>query len=235
MHQPISLVIPHFNRSTLLRECVSLVLQDPRINEICISDDCSQDGSFLRLLHWAEGKSLKVSLYRNLKNLDCYFNKQAAVKLARNDWVILFDDDNIIGLDYLDTLFSLERWDTSTIYCPEFAYPHFDYRAFSGVTVDRTNVASLMPWPHFATALNTANYFFNKATWLSVWDPSVNPHTADSIYQAYRLLQAGYKLHITPGLKYFHRVHEGSYYKNNVHKTGNFAAQVENKLKQLKK
>ena len=205
-----------------------------RISEICISDDYSNDGSFEKLTRWATKKFPRVSLYRNAKNLDCYANKHRAVQLARHDWVILFDDDNILPTSYLDILFKLPQWDTQTVYCPDFAQPHFDYTAFSGQTVTRENVAGLMPKPHFATALNTANYFFHKWTWLGVWDDTVNPHTADSIYQAYRLLAAGKQLHVTSGLRYFHRVHNGSHYKNNVHKTGNFAAEVEAKLKSLK-
>lgn len=230
--QPISLVIPTYNRYALLLECVQQVITDPCIAEICISDDASTDGSFQKLVKWAANFP-KVSLYRSPQNVDCYFNKCNAVRRAKHDWVILFDDDNVIGRDYLDTLFAL-NWDADVTYCPEFAQPHFDYRSFSGTTVTRQNVAKLMIRPHFATALNTANYFFHRDTWLSVWDGSVNPHTADSIYQAYRLLEAGKSLYITPGLRYFHRVHDGSHYKNNVHKTGRFATDVETKLKQLR-
>jgi len=232
--QPISLVIPTYNRFKLLLECVRNVLTDRRIAEICISDDHSLDVSFSKLMEWAGKHFPKVSLYRSPVNQDCYFNKHRAVQLAKHDWVILFDDDNIIPTSYLDTLFGLPSWDENTVYCPEFAQPYFDYTDFSGCLITRGNVASYMLRPHFATALNTANYFFHKNTWLGVWDGSVNPHTADSIYQAYRLLNAGKQLYITPGLRYFHRVHDGSHYKNNVHKTGKFAAEVEAKLKALK-
>lgn len=232
--QAISLVIPHFNRYAMLLDCVQHVLDDPRIVEICISDDHSLDGSFEKLMKWAGKFWPKVSLYRSEQNRDCYFNKHRGVQLAKHDWVILFDDDNVMPTAYLDTLEDLPTWETDTVYCPEFAEPHFDYRAFSGITITRQNVASLMSRPHFTTALNTANYFFHRETWLGVWNNCSNPHTADSIYQAYRLLAAGKKLYITPGLQYFHRVHAGSHYKNNVHKTGLLTKQIEDKLRALK-
>lgn len=232
-HPQISIAIPHFNRFQFVQECLAGVLNDSRVREIVINDDCSTDDSYQRLCQWAYDRP-KVSLFRNRANVDCYRNKRHAVSLASTDWVILFDDDNILTGSYLDALWKLPQWDEDTVYCPEFAEPHFDYRAFSGMTAHRGNVAKLMKEKHFATALNTANYFFNRNTWMGVWDGTVNPHTADSIYQAYRLLQAGKKLMFVPGLRYFHRVHEGSHYKRNVHRTGNFANQVEAKLNGLR-
>jgi len=234
MKSSVTLAIPTFNRYRFLLECVQNVIGDPRISEITISDDFSTDGSFSKLMAWAAKHHPKVTLYRNRSNVDCYANKAQAVRGARRDWVILFDDDNVMPSTYLDVLFALPEWDRDTVYCPEFAEPHFDYTEFSGMTVTRQNVAGLMTRPPFATALNTANYFFHKSSYLGVWDGSVNPHTADSIYQAYRLLNAGKKLYITPGLRYFHRVHDGSHFKREHHKTGRFASEVEARLKSLK-
>lgn len=229
----ISLVIPHFNRFAFLLECVQGVLEHPRIDEICISDDCSTDGSYEKLQSWAETQP-KVRLQQNTLNQDCYINKHQSVSMARNKWVILFDDDNVIGLDYVDVLCALPEWKENTVYCPEFARPHFDYRAFSGTMVTRHNVSSLMKSKHFPTVLNTANYFFSRDTYLYNWDGTVNPHTADSIYLAYRLLAAGKRLYVTPGLHYFHRVHDGSHFKRENYKTGKFAAEIETKLKSLR-
>jgi hypothetical protein len=153
--------------------------------------------------------------------------------LSSNKWVVLFDSDNILDVTYLNALFKLEFWNFDTIYCPEFAEPHFDYTAFSGMVIDQHNVASLMDRPNFQCLLNTANYFLPKRQWLAVWDELVEPHTADSIYQAYRWLVTGHSLTVVPGMRYFHRIHDGSHYKRNVHKTGTFAKEVEEKLRKL--
>ncbi len=67
-----------------------------------------------------------------------------------------------------------------------------------------------------------------------MWDGSVNPHTADTIYQNFNWLRAGKQLVIVKGLRYFHRVHDGSHFKLNRKKTGSFAAEVEQKLSMLK-
>ena len=229
----IALAVPHFNRPDFLQACLHNVLEDPRVAEIVVSDDCSQPSDYRKVLDlfgWVK----KIRIFRNAKNQDCYRNKKLAVERATLPWVILFDDDNVMPKAYVDTLFALPAWHEDTVYCPEFAEPHFDYRAFAGLKVSRTSVARLCPRPNFFTALNTANYFFHRPTWLSVWDGMVDPHTADSIYQAYRLLDAGKKLAIVPGLRYFHRVHSGSHYKQNVHLTGDFARQVEQKLKEMR-
>jgi glycosyltransferase involved in cell wall biosynthesis len=229
---PVSLVIPTYNRYDFLTECLAFVLEDDRIGEIVLSDDASTDGSFEKL-HSLFETHPKVKLYQNEQNLDCYRNKHAAVERATWPWVILFDDDNIMPVKYLDTLFALLKWEDDVVYCPEYAEPHFDYTAFAGETITRENVHLFADKPHFFTALNTANYFFHRDDWLRVWDYGAEPNTADSIYQAYRLLNGGKRMTIVPGLRYFHRVHAGSHYKNNVHKTKDFAKEVERKLKGL--
>lgn len=232
----VSLAIPTYNRFDFLTECISYVIDDPRIGEIVVSDDASTDGSYEKLQTLFKSHP-KVKLFRNGSNVDCYRNKALAVERATLPWVILFDDDNVLPKDYLDTLYGKiweVTWQEDTVYCPDYAEPYFDYTAFGGSLVNRSNVAEFMKKPHFSTALNTANYFFHREHWLRVWDSLVEPNTADSIYQAYRLLSGGCQLMFVRGLRYFHRVHEKSHYKLNVHRTGNFASKVEEMLRQLR-
>jgi glycosyltransferase involved in cell wall biosynthesis len=232
----ITLALTHFNRFTLIREAIAQVKDDNRISEIVISDDASTDGSYEKLQEVFK-LCLKVKLYQNTKRLDCYANKHAAVSRATNKWVVLFDSDNVMPPAYLDTLFRINRkgtgWQKNEAYLPVQAQPHFDYTAFSGCVIDRTNVRRYLDRKHFMTALNTANYFFHRDEYLRVWDGSVDPHTADSIYQNYRWLEGGNTLVFVSNLVYFHRVHADSHYKQNVHKTGNFAKHVELELRKL--
>ena len=230
----ISLALTHYNRFKLLLEAIREVQDHPAISEIVISDDASTDGSWERLLRHFRTNS-KVKLFRNERNLDCYANKAKAVERATCDWVILFDSDNILPLAYLETLLNkIPIWCPNSAYLPVFASPHFDYRAFTGLIVTRQNVAQFMGQRGFTTALNTANYFFNRNEYLKVWDGSVNPHTADSIYQNYRWLKAGNTLVFVRDLTYFHRVHSQSHYKLNCRKTGTFAREIETKLRNMR-
>lgn len=228
----ITLALTHFERFELLQEAIAEVQHDKRIEEIVISDDCSQDGSYERMESWKAGND-KVRVGRNKANRDCYANKARAVAMADRPWVILFDSDNILPVSYLDTIFALPEWREDTIYAPEYAWPHFDYRKYSGLIINRHNVAEFMGDAVFRTALNTANYFVHAESYMDAWDPHTNPVTSDSIYMAYRWLERGGEIQITPGLQYFHRVHDGSHYKKNHHRTGSFGPVVEKKLKSL--
>lgn len=214
-------------------ESFSKVYNDDRVSEIVIVDDGSTPDIYQQL--YQKTFSLdKVHLMRSAVNKDCYQNKMAALSFAKNDFAILLDSDNIISTEYLDLIFRYE-WASSIIMAPVFAAPNFDYRDFSGLTISKTNVSQHMDRPMFSTALNTANFFVHACNYIKVWDEKVDPVTADSIYMAYRWLDAGFKIHFVDGLQYFHRVHEGSHYKQNVSRTPTgFLRDVEKKLRELK-
>lgn len=232
----LSLAVTHFERPDLLREAITRVEGDFRLEEILIVDDCSQDGSWDELVasYWALPR---FKLHRNERNLDCYANKRRAVELATQPWVLLFDSDNVLGPEYLDALGTVLGWamDPQTAYLPTFAMPEFDYREFAGLRVTRETVAGLMDRPMFATALNTANYVVNRRSYLEVWDPAVDPRTADSIYMNWRWLESGRALRFVEGMEYFHRIHPGSHFmtKHNA-ASERFKADVEDRLRRMR-
>lgn len=228
----ISLAIPTHNRYEMVLECVKDVIDDPRVAEIVLSDDCSDNGSFEQLVATFEHHP-KVRLFKNKRNLDCYFNKQQAVERTTSDWCVLFDDDNILTRAYLDSIFAWQ-WDPLTVYVPDYAEPHFNYTRFAGKTFSRRNVAAFLSTAHFKCMLNTCNYFVHRQSYLEVWDGSVNPHTADSMFQMHNWFASGRKLFVVPGLRYFHRVHGGSHYRMNFRKTGTFMKDLERKMALLR-
>jgi Glycosyl transferase family 2 len=229
----ITLAITTYQRFDLLLKSFMYVLHDERISEIVIVDDASDKEVFDQIENYCK-QYPKIKLYQNLYNQDCYRNKQIAVSHSSNEWCILFDSDNEIDRFYIDAIFSFDTWDKDTVYQPVFASPNFDFRAFSNLIIRKDNVSWYMNQPMFSTALNAMNYFVNKKEYLDVWDENINPHTADSIYQNYRWLDRGKKILFVKGLEYFHRIHDGSHYKNNNHKTGNVYEIIENRLKQMK-
>jgi glycosyltransferase involved in cell wall biosynthesis len=232
-HPKITLAVTHYNRLQMVLQCIEPALHDNRISEIVIQDDASNDGSYEQLFEFAVFNS-KVRLFRNPQNLDCYRNKREAVASARNPWVILFDSDNVFTIEgYLNVIWRLPEWNSNNVYCPTFAMPHFDYRSLEGLCVTRRNVAEQLNQT-LLTAMNTANYFVCREEYLRVWDGSINPHTADSLFQNLNWLKKGNSLVFVPGLQYLHRVHAGSHYKNNVHKTGDLPKRIERELRQLR-
>lgn len=231
----ISLCLTTYNRTTLLMESFAQVLDDKRISEIVIVDDCSTNENW----NWVcneVGKLIEkyphIKLHRNDTNLGCYHNKKRAVELASNEWVILFDSDNIITTDYID---SVDGWNNKYILLqPVFARPHFDFRKYSDVLVNRTNVHEYVNDSTFTTALNAMNFYVNRDEYLNVWEERPEPWTADSLLQNYRWLNKSRSILFRRGMEYEHRVHDGSHYKEHHRKTGNLYNELVQKLKEMR-
>lgn len=230
----ITLAIPTYNRTDLLWQSFEKVLNDERISEIVIVDDHSDE------IVWAQVQAMchphhKIKLYRNDKNLDCYRNKREAVSKASNEWVILLDSDNVIDSSYIDAL--LHKWirDSNCIYQPCYARPHFNFKRYENMEITKSNVGTYINDRWFETMLNACNFFVNRDEYLRIWDGSVDPVTSDSIFFNYRWLEAGNSIYVVPGMEYFHRVHEGSHYQQNVRRTPQgFHQSILNKLKAMK-
>jgi glycosyltransferase involved in cell wall biosynthesis len=231
--QVLTLALTHFNRFALLQESFAKVIDDPRIVEIVISDDHSTDGSWEKILA-AYHPHPKAKLHRNKENRDCYRNKRAAVLRSSNPWVILFDSDNIIDPSYLNALESEGELQNNTFYCPDFAQPHFDYAWLGGSTITRSNVCDFSKKGNLLCALNTANYVVPKDGYLAVWGSEQDPHTSDSLWQAYCWLANGGQIKFVKGMRYQHRVHDGSHYKLNHHKTGSFESKAKDAILSLR-
>jgi glycosyltransferase involved in cell wall biosynthesis len=230
---PISICIPTHERYELLLESFDKVLKDDRVGEIVIVDDFSSEENYNDVRNAVKWMP-KVKLYRNDKNLDCYRNKHEAISKATNEYCIILDSDNVIDKAFIDKIYQQE-WEPETILAPDWAMPTFDYTEFSGLTVTRQNVADYMKKKFFTTCLNCMNYFVNRDKYMEVWDGSVDPVTADSIFQNYNWLKSGYKIKIVEGLRYFHRIHNGSQYQNNNQRTEKgFYEKIEQNLMELK-
>lgn len=229
----ISIAIPTYNRFEMTLDSFSDVYNDERVGEIVIVDDASDMDIFLKLKAACDALP-KVHLYRNLTNQDCYANKMIAISYCNNEYCILLDSDNKIGKDYIDRLCE-QKWVATTILTPDFAKPHFDFRLFSGTVASRRNIYYLIDQPMFEVCMNAANFFVNRNEYLKAWDSSVDPVTSDSIFFMLKWLELGNMFHIVKDLQYEHRVHGGSHYQNNVHRTTKgFHESILTKLRQLK-
>lgn len=232
-NRKISICIPTWERTDLLFESFAQIYNDDRVSEIVIVDDCSSDSVYAKIKEVTSGME-KVKLFRNHENKGCYVNKMIAVSLATEEWVILFDSDNKLSVDYLDKIHS-HGWYPYRIYAPDFARPNFNYKEFGGEVITRTNIAEFLEkYRMGSTALNTMNFFVNKEWFLRVWDKDVEPMTADSIYFNYCWLNKDGSIFFVKNLEYDHLVHPQSHYQNFNHLTGNFYNETMEKLKQLK-
>lgn len=228
----ISLCLTTYNRFELTMKCFEQVLDDSWIDEIVIVDDASDITIYNHLASTVKDMS-KVKLYRNEINIDCYANKREAVSKATNEWVIIFDSDNIMTKEYVTKIYE-QMWLEDTIHAPVMAAPTFDYRAFSGMYVSHENVSEFMGINMFETALNTCNYFCNRDFYLKCFDPNINPHSSDSIFMNMQWLKKGGYIHFVPDLIYSHLIHDNSHYKNNCHKSPEFYEKIVQELKNMK-
>ncbi len=230
-NRKISLCITTWERVSLTLESFAQVLEDPRIDEIVIVDDCSSMQVYEQLKNALTDE--KIKLYRNEVNLDCYKNKHRSVELATNQWCVVFDSDNILDKSYIDKVFEIPEWDPNTFYQPSWAKVSFDFRAFEGWVIKKWNVAQHFDKPLYETMLNAMNFFCSRERYMEVFDSEIDPHSSDSIYINYRHIKSGGEMLVVPGLHYQHRIHNGSHYQANHSKDPAFYKQIVEAIKQL--
>lgn len=206
----LSLAITTFNRYELTVESFAQVMDDPRIDDIVILDDCSTDGSYEKLRDHFNGNE-KVRVIRQAQNRGMGQNKADAVAHCKNEWVILWDSDNILAGDYLDALQKvLPNSIKHNILCPEFARPQFDYRKFSGKLFFQDNAHELVSDKMGNCLLNTCNYVVPRDFYLQVFKPNPEVKGSDTLWFNYLWLKSLKWFYIVPGMQYYHRVHSGS-------------------------
>lgn len=225
----LSLCITTYNRFELLKESYAKVVDDPRISEIIIVDDCSTEpGIKEKVNSLASGK---VKVFHQAQNRGMSRNKADAISYAENEWCIIFDSDNVIGKDYLDAFygfaidgdayneFSRIRPIEKFIFCPDFAKPEFNYRNFrcgnggigmrSGIYAARESAFEIKH-DSFNCLLNTCNYVVHRDNYLATYQFNPDHIASDTIWHNYNHLKNGGLFCVVPDMQYYHRVHKGS-------------------------
>lgn len=210
----ISLCITNFNRTHEVIRAFENVLNDERIGEIIISDDCSEQKNYADLLlsivvSIPKDILNKIKVFRNSENLGMSRNKAKAIELVTNDYCIIFDSDNVLEKKYLDALYK-KHWFPDIILMPDFASPHFDYRAFREQRIDKHSVKRLSRKPMFDCLMNTCNYFVHRETYLKTFEYNPEIKGTDTIWFNYQWLKSGKAFLVVPNMDYQHSVHDGS-------------------------
>jgi len=237
----ISLAIPTYNRSTMTIESFSKVLNNPAIDDIVIMDDYSDVKCYLLLWQMVQNmNNSKIKLLRNNRNLKPFKNKYKAINACKNEWVVLLDSDNIIDNEYINKVLAVHAI-PGTIYCPMTLYSEnnkieWDYSNFKQQLITKRNAKEKLRFPSFTTSLNTGNFFVNKAKYLEVHEAineDTNLSVNDALYFSYLWLLQGNYMWVVDGLSYTHRIHKGSWYKNNAHGCGVATKQIEQLIKSM--
>jgi glycosyltransferase involved in cell wall biosynthesis len=203
----LTLAITTYNRYDLLLESFSQVIDDSRIDEILIMDDHSKDE------YWSKIKELpslspKIKVVRQFENRGMSYNKMSAIANSKNEWVIIFDSDNVIGKDYLDAI--PETLNENTIYLPCFARPTFDFRKYSELIIEKEDAAIRILDDTFNMMLNCCNYLVPRDSYLHSFKEDKTVKASDTILFAYNWLKNGNKFKVVPGMEYDHKIHAGS-------------------------
>lgn len=229
----ISLCLTHHNRFDLLIESFAQVIDDIRISEIVISDDASNDGSYQKLIEYFAGNE-KVKLFQNKSNVNMSLNKKIALEYATNELCILFDSDNVISLSYIDALFrNGQLMASKVINVPEFAFPDFDFRKYSGKYIRAKDAKENMNDPMFRCLLNCCNYAVVAKEYINLYEYDESVKESDTIAFNYKWLKAGNSFYVVPAMKYFHRVHPFSGFLKNIDYNMKQAKYFENKILEL--
>lgn len=233
----ISLAITTYHRcyDDIVNSFIAAVDEPGIINEIIIVDDHSPMHVYADICsgirNSGAAKKVNIQLHRNDINLGMAANKIKAIKLCKNDHVIIFDSDNTITKEYIHACTDYAHKENSTIYCPGFARPHFDYRHFDEITY--LNVASLVNQPKFDCLINTCNYMVPRHEFTKICYPEARIDAADSAMFFYQWLKAGNKFKVIHEMQYEHKVHDGSGFLSNVHKNMDDVRKIIEKIKNL--
>jgi glycosyltransferase involved in cell wall biosynthesis len=222
----ISVAVPHYNNASFIAECISQAVLHDIVDEVLVCDDASDDFQAL-LSALSAFPSGKVRVVRNEDNLGVHLNKIKAVSECRNEWVMLFDSDNVLTREYIDGMVGACGWEERTIYAPGHiekidelgrGIGHFDYDGFAGVT-DRSNFFAR---PHqsslFQAMLNTCNYLVHGPTWARCARRHAPRYdiraisSLDSMTMLCDWIAEGNRVDVIRGVGYLHRIHPGSSY-----------------------
>lgn len=227
----LSLCITTFNRYDLLKESYAQVIDDPRISEIIIVDDCSTEPGIKEKVNSLAGGKVKV--FHQAQNRGMSINKRDAIAYSSNPWCIIFDSDNKLGKDYLDALEEVGEFSANTLYLPVAANPRFDYCKFNGLTITARNICKYMRDEMFRCALNTCNCLVNRDYYVNAFieDPKIG--CADTINHIYNHLKKGGELYFVPGMEYFHLVGPQSGFLENADYNIKKAKEIEQKIAML--
>jgi hypothetical protein len=93
----ISICIPHFNRTSFVKELIkSIVDQSFQSYEICISDDCSTDGREQELLGELRASGVAFTYVRQSKNGRYDRNLRSAIALSKGRFCFLLGNDDCL-------------------------------------------------------------------------------------------------------------------------------------------
>jgi glycosyltransferase involved in cell wall biosynthesis len=103
----LSVCIPTYNQGSFLRHTIlSVVSQELKADEIIVSNDCSTDDT-ASILKKLSGEISELIVINQPFNLGISKNVDACLRLAKGEFVVRIDSDDLLLPNYTNTLYNL--------------------------------------------------------------------------------------------------------------------------------
>jgi len=155
----VSVAIPTFNSSLYLKDCLKSLLHVQMVDEIIISDDCSNDLEFEKINNVVNNlkTNKNIKIYRNEQNLGAFINKYENIKKCKNEIVYQIDSDNIASKSLSSVLNSIFlEMNEDYLYLPSKIY---QFRKYPNIAKLLSNVNS-----RYKVTFTNNDFVFDKET-----------------------------------------------------------------------
>jgi glycosyltransferase involved in cell wall biosynthesis len=132
---PISVIIPAYNRSKTIRECLDSI-RDQTLQplEVLVVDDCSQDDTIKIVTDY--GNPL-VRLLKLTENSGAQKARNTGIKAAKGEWIAFLDSDDTWVPEYLEEQYQLVLRSGALV-------------AYSGAFIDDGNTRKVYTMPDYS-------------------------------------------------------------------------------------
>jgi GT2 family glycosyltransferase len=140
MKDPISIIIPTYNRVNVLKTVIGSYLVQNKVREILIVDDASTDGT-AEFIQNIQKTCPKVVYIRNEMNLGLPATRNVGVRNSSGDFILFGEDDLRFSPDYAEELLKCLKRNGCSIIGGRILFPfqdETDSEAIERTSIDKT-------------------------------------------------------------------------------------------------
>lgn len=120
-----SIIISTYNRAKILSKALESISAQPFEDfEIIISDDASTDNTKEVVDNFND---IRITYMRNQENSGLSVTRNAALRKARGEYVVMMDDDSVLSNNFLPELSKLVTKEKIGVFCPKILDPVTKY------------------------------------------------------------------------------------------------------------